>query len=62
MNELESKTFQPIEKIMKLLTANKIYFTYCYDYKEEVYCIQYDEIDSESILNELETIAIRYKL
>lgn len=62
MFELESKELKPIELIMNLFTANNIRFWYCYDYKEDVYTIQYEEIDSESILDELETIAIKYNL
>lgn len=62
MFELESKTFLPIEKIIRLFTSNKISFTYCYDFKEEVYKIQYGEIDDENVLDELEDIAIKYKL
>ena len=62
MFELQSKDFTPIEKIIKLFTANNIPFWYCYDWKNEVYSIQYDEIDNETVLDELENIAIKYKL
>lgn len=62
MFELESKTFSPIEKIINLFTANDIPFTYCYDYDNEVCFIQYGEIDNESVLDELENIAIKYNL
>lgn len=62
MFELESKELKPIELIIKLFTANKIDFMYDYDYKNDAYSIQYGEIDSEEVLDELETIAIKYKL
>lgn len=62
MFELESKTFAPIEKIINLFTENEIRFRYCYDFKKEVYAIQYNEIDNEKVLDELENIAIEYKL
>lgn len=62
MFELQSKEFKPIELIMKLFAANKIRFIYCYDWKNEVYSIQYDEIDNEKVLDELESIAIKYNL
>lgn len=62
MFELQSKELKPIELIIKLFTANKIYFTYCYDFKEEVYTIQHEEIEEEKVLEELETISIKYKL
>lgn len=62
MFELESKELKPIELIMKLFTANKIRFIYSYDWQNEVYSIQYDEIDNEKFLDELERIAIKYKL
>lgn len=62
MFELESKELKPIELIIKLFSENNICFWYCYDYKEDVYTIQYGEIDSEEVLDELESIAIKYKL
>lgn len=62
MFELESKEFKPIGLIMKLFTANKIRFTYCYDWENDVYSIQYDEIDNGKVLYEIEIIAIKYKL
>lgn len=62
MFELESKEFKPIEKIMKLFNDNNIPFWYCYDWKNEVCSIQYDEIDNETVLDELESIAIKYNL
>lgn len=62
MFELESKELKPIEKIMKLFNDNNIPFWYCYDYKNDVYSIQYDEIYDEKLLDELESIAIKYKL
>lgn len=62
MFELESKELRPIELIMNLFTANNIPFTYCYDYENEVCSIQYGEIEDETVLYELETIAIKYKL
>lgn len=62
MFELQSKEFKPIELIIRLFTANKIRFIYCYDWQNEVYSIQYDEIDNEKVLDELESIAIKYKL
>lgn len=54
MFELESKELKPIELIINLFTTNEISFTYCYDFKEEVYTIQYGEIDSEEVSDELE--------
>lgn len=62
MFELESKELMPIEKIINLFTENKIRFIYCYDYKEEVYTIQYDEIEDKDVLDKLENIAIKYNL
>lgn len=62
MFELESKEFKPIEKIIKLFNDNNIPFWYCYDWKNEVCSIQYDEIDDEKVLDELESIAIKYNL
>lgn len=62
MFELQSKELKPIEKIMKLFNDNNIPFWYCYDWENEVYSIQYDEIDDEKVLCELEIIAIKYKL
>ena len=62
MFELHSKEFEPIKKIIKLFTANKICFRYCYDWQNEVYSIQYDEIDNEKALCELESISIKYNL
>lgn len=62
MFELSSKELKPIELIIKLFTANKIHFIYCYDWKNEVCSIQYDEIDNETVLDELESIAIKYNL
>lgn len=47
---------------MKNFNDNNIPFWYCYDYKNDVYSIQYDEIDNETVLYELENIAIKYKL
>lgn len=61
MFELKSKELKPIELIIELFTANKIDFMYVYDYKEDVYTIQYGEIEDEKVLEELETIAIKYK-
>lgn len=62
MFELESKELKPIELIIKLFDDNNIPFWYSYDYKNDVYSIQYGEIDSEEVLDELESIAIKYKL
>lgn len=62
MFKLQSKELKSIELITNLFTANNIRFRYCYDFKEDVYTIQYDEIENEKVLDELESIAIKYKL
>lgn len=62
MFELESKELRPIELIMNLFTENNIPFTFCYEFNEGIYTIQYWEVDNEKVLDELEDIAIKYKL